>query len=406
MSSMTLSKARQVDRPPAVCIIVEDLPVPFDRRVWQEACALWEAGYRVSVICRKGKDYGASYERIAGIDIYRHGIWEASSPFGYLIEYSMALAAEFVLALKAYRRTRFRILHACNPPDTIFLIGLFFKLLGVRFIFDHHDLNPELFEAKFHRKGFFHRLLLLAERLTYHTATVAIVTNESYREIAITRGGKRPERVFIVRSCPDLKTYHIAAPRPELRQGKNLLVVYLGTMGPQEGVDLLIASIELIVRLKKRYDTHFALIGGGTEVPRLKEMVAERNLDSWVTFTGRIPDDELAAYLSTADVCVAPDPYNEMNDKSTMNKILQYMAFARPVVLFDLTEGRRSAGDAALYAKPNDPADLAQKLLILLDSEPLRRQMGERGRKRIEEGLNWEAEKKWLLHAYEAALKK
>ncbi len=389
---------------PAICIIVEDLPVPFDRRVWQEACALAEAGYRVSVICRKHPNYESSYERLEGIDIYRHRVWEAARPAGYFLEYAAALCAEFFLALRVYARTRFRILQACNPPDTIFLIGIFFKFFGVRFIFDHHDLNPELFEAKFGRKGFLHKLVLLAERLTFRTANVSIATNASYREIAMQRGRMRPERVFVVRSCPDLRKIQVGPAQPDLKRGKPLLVVYLGTMGPQEGVDLLLDSIEHIVRRRNRSEAHYVLIGGGTGAAGLKALASRKQLDSEVEFTGRIPDPELAAYLSTADVCVAPDPRNEMNDKSTMNKILQYMAYGKPVVLFDLTEGRRSAADAALYARPNDPVDFAAQILKLLDSETLRRQLGARGRRRIEESLNWELEKNTLLDAYRAAL--
>jgi len=413
-----------LSRPISVCVIVENLPVPFDRRVWQEARTLLEAGYRVSVICPKGRGFEQSHETREGIEIYRHRVWEASGPLGYLLEYAWALAAEFYLALKVYARTRFRILHACNPPDTIFLIGLFFKLLGVRFIFDHHDLNPELFEAKFSKRGFFYRLVCLAERLTFRTADVSIATNESYREVALTRGGMPPERAFVVRSCPELKNIHRGPARPELKEGKSYLVVYVGVMGPQDGLDLLLEAIEHIVKRSDklrgsgqalqsevsdlsspRDDTLFVLIGAGTELPRLQALAAAKGLESVVRFTGRIPDDELAAYLSTADVCVAPDPRNPMNDKSTMNKIMEYMAYGRPVVLFDLTEGRRSAGDAALYARPNDPQDFAEQILKLLDSESLRRQLGEIGHKRIQESLNWEMEKKALLAAYERALR-
>lgn len=387
-----------------VCIIVENLTVPLDRRVWQEARTLAEAGYRVSVVCPKGRGFEQAYEVREGIEIYRHGLWEASGPLGYLLEYVIALASEFRLALKAYRRTRFRIVHAANPPDTMFLIALFFKLFGVRFIFDHHDLNPELFEAKFGRRGLFYKLVCLAERMTYRTATVSIATNESYREIALTRGGMSSGRAFIVRSCPDLKNVCIEPPHPELRNGRALLVVYVGVMGPQDGLDLLLESIRIIVQDAKRDDIYFALIGRGPETPRLKVLAAEKGLDSCVTFTGRLPDAEMWAYLSTADLGVAPDPKNPMNDKSTMNKILEYMAFGRPVVLYDLTEGRRSAGDAGLYAEPNDPKDFARQMLRLLDSRELRQTLGARGRKRIEESLNWDIEKRELLKAYETAL--
>lgn len=308
------------------------------------------------------------------------------------------------MALRIYARTRFRILHACNPPDTIFLIGLFFKLFGVRFIFDHHDLNPELYEAKFAGRGLLYWLVCLAERLTFRTADVSIATNESYREVALTRGRMRPEHVFVVRSCPDLNQIRRGPPRPELKEGRSFLVVYVGVMGPQDGLDLLLESIEHIVKRQNRQDTLFVLVGGGTELPRLRALAVQKGLDAFVKFTGRIPDDSLAAYLSTADVCVAPDPKNPMNDRSTMNKILEYMAYARPVVLFDLTEGRRSAAAAALYARPNDPVDFAEQILKLLDSEPLRRQFGQTGRERIEDSLNWEIEKKALLEAYRTVL--
>ncbi|HLY62939.1 MAG TPA: glycosyltransferase family 4 protein [Terriglobia bacterium] len=389
----------------SICIIVENLPVPFDRRIWQEASALRDAGYGVSIICPKGKGFEKSRETLEGIEIYRHKIWEASGLVGYLAEYTWALAVEFFLAVHIYRKTRFRILQAANPPDTIFLIGLAFKFLGVRFIFDHHDLNPELFEAKFKKHGLFYRLVCLAERWSFRTASVSIATNESYREIARARGGMSPERVFVVRSLPDLNHIQRVAPRNELKEGKAHLVAYVGVMGFQDGLDLLLESVEYIVKTRNRRDVFFVMIGSGTESPRLRALSTQKGLDEWVRFTGRISADELAAYLCTADVCVAPDPANPMNDKSTMNKILQYMAFGRPVVLYDLTEGRRSAGDTALYARPNDPADFAAQILNLLDSEPLRRDLGERARKRIEEKLDWQTEKKTLLAAYETALR-
>jgi glycosyltransferase involved in cell wall biosynthesis len=388
----------------AVCIVVENLPVPFDRRIWQEASALRDAGYRVSIICPKGKGFESSRETLDGIEIYRHNIWEASGLLGYLAEYTWALAVELFLAVRIYRKTRFRILQAANPPDTIFLIGLVFKCFGVRFIFDHHDLNPELFEAKFKKHGLFYRMVCLAERWTFRTATVSIATNESYREIAVERGGMSPGKVFVVRSLPDLNHIHPIAPCAELKEGKTYLVAYVGVMGFQDGLDLLLESVEYIVKKRNRRDALFVMIGSGTEVPRLRALTAEKGLNDWVKFTGRISEYELGAYLCTADVCVAPDPKNPMNDKSTMNKILQYMAFGRPLVLYDLTEGRRSAEDTALYAKPNDPVDFAAQVLKLLDSETLRRQLGERARKRIEEKLDWNIEKKTLLAAYQAAL--
>ncbi len=390
---------------PAVCIIVENLPVPIDRRVWQEARTLRDAGYRVSIICPKGSRSQKNRETREGIEIYRHWIWEASGPLGYILEYSWALTAEFLLSLRVYAGTRFRILQACNPPDTIFLIGLFFRLFGVRFIFDHHDLNPELYEAKFQRRDFGYKLVCWAERLTFRTARVSIATNQSYREVAMARGGMSGERTFVVRSCPDLARIRIRPPQPELKEGRRHLVVYLGVMAHQDGLDLLLESIAFITKLRKCPDALFVLIGSGPELPRLKALASQKGLDTALKFTGRLPDEDVAAYFSTAAFGVAPDRATPMNDKSTMNKILEYMAYGLPVVLYDLTEGRRSAGDAALYARNDDPEDFAQKMLTLLDSESLRTELGTRGRKRIEEKLNWDNEKRALLEAYATALR-
>ena len=392
------------NRRPAVCIIVENLPVPIDRRVWQEARTLRDAGYRVSVICPKGSGFPKSRETLEGIEIYRHWLWEASGPLGYFLEYSWALTAQFFLALRVYVRTRFSIIQACNPPDTIFLIALFFRIFGVRFIFDHHDLNPELYETKFHRHDLGYKLVCWAERLTFRAAHVAIATNESYREIALNRGGMRQERTFVVRSCPDLTKIRLLPPRPELREGRRRLVVYLGVMGHQDGLDLLLESISYIRKVRKCDDTLFVLIGSGPELPQLKSLASQKGLDSLVRFTGRLPDEDVAAYFSTAAFGVAPDRATPMNDKSTMNKIMEYMAFGLPVVLYDLTEGRRSAADAALYARRDDPEDFARNLITLLDCESLRAELGARARKRVEETLNWDHEKRAFLNAYAAAL--
>jgi len=393
------------DRRIGALIIIENLPFPFVRRAWQEACALRDAGYRVSVISPKGAGCEQSFEIIEGIEIYRYGVWEASGPGGYLLEYAGALAAQLYLALKIYSRTRFRIVHTWNPPDIMFLIGLFFKLFGARYIFDHLDLNPELYLAKFGREDFIYRMVCLVERATFWTADVSLATNQSYREIAIQRGKMPPERVFIVRVSPEPEKMRRGLAHPELKQGKKFLVLYLGVMGPQDGLDLWVDSIEHIIKKKRRNDISFTFVGSGTELPHLKDLVAKKGLQSVVSFTGRIPSEELAKYLSTADVGVAPDPLNPMNDKSTMGKILEYMAFGMPVVLFELTEGRRSAGDAALYARPNDPVDFAEKVLTLLDSESLRRELGERGRRRIVDQFNWETDRAALLQAYEVALR-
>ena len=386
----------------SVLIIIENLTLPVDRRVWQEARTLHEAGYHVSVICPKLGEFRAGYETREGIDIYRYPLREASGPLGYIFEYLWAFVAQLALAIRVYWRTRFRVIQACNPPDTIFLVAVFFKLLGVRFIFDHHDLNPELYLVKFDRRDLFYRIVCLAERLTYRTADVSIATNASYAQIAMERGGMPPERVFIVQSTPELKNFQMMPSRDDLKQGKPLLVLYLGNMGPQDGVDILIEAAARIVW--ERDDVSFQIVGGGPEVPRLKVLAREKGLDGVMAFAGIRVGADLHGYLSTADMGVAPDPKNPMNDKSTMNKILEYMTFGKPVVLFDLTEGRRIAGDAALYARPDDPGDLAARINDLLDSAQLRRELGERGRRRIEHSLNWDHDKVQLLAAYRLAL--
>jgi glycosyltransferase involved in cell wall biosynthesis len=388
-----------------VLIIVENLPCPFDRRVWQEALALKADGHEVSIICPKGRGYDASHEILEGIHIYRHSLpVEADSALSYGLEYALALAMEFGLALRVALTRGFDVIHGCNPPDTIFLIGRFFKLFGKRFIFDHHDINPELYEAKFARRDFWYRLLLKLERWTFATADVSIATNESYRRIAIERGAMSPARVFVVRSGADLSRVRQLPPRPELRRGKRFLVGYVGVIGKQEGLDLLLRSVAYQRSTLGRNDVHFAIVGDGTELPALRQLSRELAVDDCVEFTGRLPDAALWEIMSTADVCVNPDRANEMNDKSTMNKILEYMALGKPIVQFDLTEGRFSAGDASLYAKRNDFADFASKVCELLD-DPVRRQaMGALGRSRVEAGLAWHHQIPQLLEAYHAAM--
>jgi glycosyltransferase involved in cell wall biosynthesis len=390
-----------------VCIVVENLPVPLDRRVWKEACALRDAGYRVSVICPKGRGFTAGYELRDGIEIYRHRTFEASKVSGYLLEYGWALLAEFFLTLKVYARTRFRILQACNPPDTIFLIALFMKLFGVRFVFDHHDLSPELFEAKFgKRSGFFYRFATFLEHCSFRIADSCIATNDSFREIAIKRGSKREEKVFVVRNCPDLKTFRRPQVHTPNKFGRKYLVAYVGFMGSQDGLEILLDSIEHMIHHDKRDDTHFVLVGGGTILGELQAAIAEKRLEEFVTMTGQVTHEEVAAWLSSADLGVAPDPKNAMNDKLTMIKILEYMAFGLPVVLFDLEEGRRIAGSAGIYATPNEPVDFAAQITKLLDDSELCRTLGASGWRRIEESLNWENEKKSLLNAYAATLQR
>ena len=396
------ARAAGAPRARRVLIIVENLPVPFDRRVWQEASALRDAGYDVSVISPTGFNATARFERIDGIDVYRHPLpREGNGLLGYVAEYGAALWWESVLAWRIFRRKRFDVIHACNPPDLIWLVAAPFRwLFGTKFVFDHHDLSPELYEAKFGRQGPMHRILRLLERCTFRLADMSIATNESYRTIASTRGGMDPRTVFVVRSGPSLARLRQVPAVPELRQGRRFLVAYVGVMGGQEGLDLLLGAVRHIVYERGRRDTHFVLVGDGPEAPRLRRLVHEYEVADFVTFTGRVSDTRLLEVLCTADACVASDPWNPLNDRSTMNKIVEYMALGKPIVQFDLTEGRVSAGEASLYAKPNDEVDLGEKILMLLDDPLLRERMGRIGRARIENHLEWKYEAPKLLDAY------
>ena len=384
-----------------VLFLVENLPSPFDRRVWQEATALRDAGYAISIICPTGKGYEKKFEELEGIAIHRYNLpMEGEGAKGYAIEYTVALFWTFVLCWRVLFTRGFDVIHACNPPDLFFLIGGFFKLLGKKFVFDHHDINPELYEAKFGRRDFFWKLMVALERWTFRTADVSLATNESYRRIAIERGGMDPGRVFVVRSGPSLERMRIRPPVPELKRGRRFLVGYVGVMGRQEGIDLLLQSARILVRDMGRDDVHFGLVGGGTSLEEMKALAVKLGIAGHVTFAGRVPDADMLAMLNTADVCVNPDIANEMNDKSTMNKIMEYMALGKPIVQFDLTEGRFSAQDASLYAVRNDPGSMAAKIAELLDDPEKRRAMGAYGRRRVESELEWRYEVPKLLSAY------
>ncbi|MEH1900919.1 MAG: glycosyltransferase family 4 protein [Nostoc sp.] len=386
-----------------VLIIVENLPLPFDRRVWMEATTLTKAGYEVSVICPKGKGFEQEYEVIDQVHIYRHEMPpDISSVSGYLREYGTALFWEFRLAHRVWRERGFDIVHVCNPPDLLFLVAGWFKLFkGVRVIFDHHDINLEMYEAKYGRRDIFYYGLSLVERLTFATADVVISTNESYLSVALTRGRKSPEDVFVVRSGPDLSRFQPVPTNPVYRRGRKYLVGYVGVMGEPEGIDYLLQSVRYIVYEKKRQDIHFMLIGSGPMFEKLQALSEELEVKEFVEFTGRIPDNELLARLSSCDVCANPDKKMPYNDHSTMNKIMEYMAMGKPIVQFDLLEGRRSAEGASVYAKGNDVVDFAENILELLEDTERRQKMGELGRKRMEEKLEWRHQVPKLLEAYE-----
>ena len=389
-----------------VCIVVENLPVPFDRRVWQEALALRDAGATVTVICPKTKAYPLEYEELENIRIYRHHLPEANKTIEYIKEYLTAIYHEFRLLFHVFRKQGVQdVIHACNPPDLIFVPAApFFLFTRCKFLFDHHDINPELWIAKFGKKGLGYRIILLAERMTYFFAKHVVVTNNSYKTIALKRGKKLKGDVTVVRSGPDISKLKLGEPKEEVKKGFRYLVGYIGVMGQQEGIDLLLKSIEYIVKEKGRTDIRFCLMGGGPALKELRVLNQELGLIDYVEFPGRVTNELLADVLNTADVCVNPDIPSKMNDKSTMNKIMEYMAFAKPIVQFTLKEGEVSAKRASLYAKNTDTNDFAEKILWLLDHPEEAKKMGRFGRSRVENELSWSFEKPKLINAYRKLL--
>ncbi len=384
-------------------ILVENLSVPFDRRVWQESLALRDAGWEVHVICPQGtKRDTEPYVELDGVHIYRYPLRAAvGGPLGFVQEYGSMLWHTFRLARKI---GRVDVVHACNPPDLFFLVARRLKRRGARFVFDQHDLVPELYLSRFGRgEDLLYRAVCWLERRTYRLADVVIATNESYRAAALERGGKRPDEVFVVRSAPAVERFHWVPPDGSIRRGKPYLLCYLGVMGPQDGVDYALRSLARLRDEQGRTDWHAVFVGGGDTFDAMLTLRDELGLADCVEFTGRIPDADLMRYLSTADVCLSPDPLNPLNDVSTMNKVMEYMAMSRPIVSFDLREARVSAGDAAVYAPPNDESAFAKLIARLLDDPDERRRMGELGRARVAGPLSWEHSRVALLAAYAAA---
>jgi glycosyltransferase involved in cell wall biosynthesis len=387
-----------------VLIIVQNLPVPLDRRVWLECQTLVAAGYGVAVICPKGPG-DPSYEQLDGVHLYKYSPPPLSTGlFAYLYEFVYCWLVTAWLALRVFLRHGFDAIQACNPPDTFFALALGFKLLGTRFVYDQHDLCPEVYLSRFARPS---RLLLgglhALERATYLTANHVITVNESYRAIALARGRRPPESVTVVRTGPDVRM-RAGIPQPELKRGRAFLACYVGVMGPQDGVDLLLKAVHSFIFRLDRRDCQFTLIGFGDCYQDLRAMSHRLQLDDWVTFAGRIDgskDSRLAAYLSTADIGLCPDPKNPLNDISTMNKTLEYMAFGLPVLAFDLKETRTSAGGAAHYVRDNDVEAFAEALATLLDAPERRAEMGRLGRERVENALAWDHQTSQYVSVYE-----
>jgi glycosyltransferase involved in cell wall biosynthesis len=392
-----------VDAKKRILIIVENLPVPFDRRVWLESTTLRRAGYEISVICPQGRGYTEAYEIVDDIHIYRYPPPPpTTTKLSYAWEFPYCWVETLKLVSRVERERGFDAIHACNPPDTFFLIAMLYKLgRRARFVYDQHDLCPELYLSRFggHRALNF-GLLRMLEWFTYRTADMVISTNESYRDHAVEVGHFPPGDAFVVRSGPRASRFTPVEPDPALKRGKKNLVCYLGVMAPQDGVDYLLRAARHVVDVVKRKDVHFVLIGAGDSFYAIKGLRDDLGLSDYVEMTGRIPDEAVRRYLSTADLCVCPDPRNPLNNVSTMNKVLEYMTFGRAMVSFDLRESRYSARDGALYAAPNDEIEFGEKIIQLLDDEQLREKMGAANRERIMSELSWEHTGEKLLEAY------
>lgn len=403
---MTSTETSQAGR--HILIVVENLPVPLDRRVWLEATSLVQAGYEVSVICPMGRGWNEPYEVIDGVHIYRHSEpTEAhSGAVAYAREYLHAMWNWFRLAPKVWKRRRFDVIQGCNPPDLIFLLALWYRLWGVRYMFDHHDVCPELFEAKFNKRGLLYKIMLVWERMTFATASVSMATNGSFREIAMRRGKMAPEDVFVVRSAPRIETFLPGEGDTAYRKGATHVMGYVGVIGQQEGMDLLVQAAEHLIKTLKQDDVHFVIIGFGPSVGEVKQYVADRGLEDYFTFTGALYGADMLAALNAVDIGVSPDPKNAMNDISTMNKVMEYMTLEKPVVQFDLTEGRVSAGEASVYAAANDPIDFAEKMNALIRDPDARARMGKLGRTRVLEELSWAHTTPQLLAAYDRIYEK
>jgi glycosyltransferase involved in cell wall biosynthesis len=387
---------------PRVLIIVQNLPVPFDRRVWLECQALVASGHQVTVICPKGKGDPA-YQVLDTVELYKYRPYApGGSKLSFITEYGYSFAATAWLTLKARRSGRFRVIQACNPPDIFWPIAQVLRAFDrTRFVFDHHDLCPELFQSRFpDGPKLPYRALRALERRTHRTADHVISTNTSYQDIAVTRSGKSPADVTVVRTGPDPDRLRRGPADPELRRGRRYLAAYIGVMGPQDGVDIVVRAAAVVVHELGREDIAFTLIGSGDCFDELVALRDELGLAGHVEFTGRAPDELVGRIMSTADLGLSPDPKNPLNDVSTMNKTMEYMAYELPVVAFDLRETRVSAGDAAVYATPNDVHEYAAAIVDLVDDEPRRALLGKRGRARVEEELAWSRQERAYVDVY------
>ena len=392
---------------------------PQDTRVMNEAALLTDAGYKVAVIALR-KQGQAQRETLNSVEVYRLPTLELfkktpsaninqinllfiklKSFLGYVVEYCYFTAACLVVSTYIFVRRGFDVMHAHNPPDTLFLVALPFKLLGKKFVFDQHDLCPELYRSRYSAgEGVYTRFLRMFEWCSLKLADVTIATNESYKQIQMERTNKNPASIFVVRNGPNQMRMTPAAPSARLRGMNKSILCYVGSLNPQDGVDYLLRSLRYLLYGLKRSDFHCVIIGTGDSLQDLRDLAGKLQLNGCVELTGFISDEDLQANLAAADICVDPDPSSPLNDVSTWIKVMEYMASAKPIVSFDLKETRFSAGDAAIYVKPNNETEFAEAIAQLMDQPELRKQMGTYGRRRVEDELQWAKVGNNLLTAY------
>jgi glycosyltransferase involved in cell wall biosynthesis len=388
-----------------VLLLVENNPYPQDFRVRREALALQQHGCEVRVIAPRGA--GQPWrETIAGVDVRRFPMPPAGTGLvGYAIEFGWSTAVMALMALWTAVRRGVDVVHAANPPDTLVFIALLLRPLGARFVFDHHDLSPEIYLARGGSNPSLIRILKFLERLSMRSAHAVISTNESYRRVAIERCAKAPEDVFVVRNGPPL-SYVPMTPDPALAARARYIVGYVGTIGRQDGLDYLVKAMSHLVKMQGRADVLAVIVGDGDELPVIRALSTQLGLDDNILFTGRLDEARTRQTLSAATVCVQPDPSGQLNDHSTMNKMMEYMALGKPVVAFGLTETRFSAGEAALYARNNDTQEFAELIDRLLRDPEERERMGRVGRARVDRQLAWEHSVPNLVACYRHVLQR
>ena len=386
-------------------IVVENLPVPFDRRVWQEAQALARAGWRVSVICPSNASFPAKFEVIDDIAIYRHPLPpEGCGVLAYFREYAAALFHEFRLLVKVHRERGFSIIQACNPPDLIFLVAAPFKLLGKRFIYDQHDVGPELFVVKFANKGFLYHALRFFEQCSYRMADFVITASATFKDLAVGRGGKDPSRVEVVYGVPDRKHIHRVEPEPELKGDRKFVLGYIGIINKQDGVDHFVRAVGELVHAKGFRDFRAVVVGSGPALDEVRRLAVSLNLSEFIVFTGYLSGERLLSHISAFDIGVIPDPYNEANDLMSMNKVYEYCALGIPTACYPLKEAKRLLGEAGVYAPTFDPAGLADACVVLMQDEALRVRCSAAATRLSAETFVWDHEAEKYVEVYERTL--